>query len=335
MYGPDSIGGIRRLLLAAALCGAGRASALPPQSDHARLQAVPAPGAVTIHGALEDWDRSAEMLVYAARALRERYAAQVHAMWDSQALYLGIHWPDPTPMINNVDPAGAPGEGWMADSLQCRFITDHPQLHLTAWYGSRGDASVAHISYNSAGNADGAFLTRTPGRNLHDPSGFKMAFARDSDSRGYVQEMRIPWPLLYRQPAPRPGLVMGFSGEYFWGGPSGTTWPTMMWSDPVNPELPSAWPSTRTRPLGEPWNCSPPAICHRPPSPTMSRHFCKGPCASKSRCPRTPCVSHWSSTTPRSVASATWFRTERLMWSMTVRSEAEFFPARWGRWILE
>jgi hypothetical protein len=65
-----------------------------------------------------------------------------------------------------------------------------------------------------------------------------MAFERNADNRGYVQEIRIPWTLLYKNPAPRPGLKFRFTGEHFWGGPSGTTWPAVMWSDPINQENP-------------------------------------------------------------------------------------------------
>ena len=87
--------------------------ALPPQSNHAILQAVPAPGHVTIDGRLgpEEWDRSAGMYVYSSRQLRDRYAVRVYAMWDREHLYLGLDWQDPTPMYNRVDAQANPATG--------------------------------------------------------------------------------------------------------------------------------------------------------------------------------------------------------------------------------
>ncbi len=212
--------------------------ALPPQSDHGSLRAVPAPGTVTIDGRLDEWDTSGEMFVYGVRNIRDRYSARVTAMWDKDALYLGLRWRDPTPLINNVDPDRAPGEGWMADSLQCRFITDWSQIHFTSWYGSKHDKSVAYFSYDAPVNPANEKTFRAAGRVLRDGSGFQQAFAVDNDQRGYVQEIRIPWALLYKNPQPAAGLKFRFTGEYFWGGPSGTQWPAVMWSDPINPAMP-------------------------------------------------------------------------------------------------
>ena len=227
------------LLLFGVCCLPHRAWAVPLQSNHGVCTVVPTPGPVTIDGNLQTWDLSGEMYVYGVRALRDRYAARVYAMWDQQALYLGLKWRDPTPMINNVDADGAPGEGWMADCFQARFITD-TQVHLTAWYSSKKDKCVAQLNYDSATNETGKRVFRAAGQTLHDPSGFEMAFQRDADNRGYVQEIRIPWNLLYRNGGftPNGGAKYSFTGEYYWGGPSGTTWPAVMWSDPINQQNP-------------------------------------------------------------------------------------------------
>ncbi|MCX7915093.1 MAG: hypothetical protein N3A53_02160 [Verrucomicrobiae bacterium] len=206
---------------------------LPLQSNHGVLRAVPAPGPVTIDGRLDDWDLSGEMFVYNARSLRDRYSVRVHAMWDRDALYLGLHWKDPTPLINNVDPDRAAGEGWMSDSFQGRFVTDYSQIHFTAWYSSKHDKQVTHIAYDNPLAPD-ALVFRGAGQILQHESGYQQAFRVDSDLRGYVQEIRIPWRLLYKNPEIAPGLKMRFSGEYFWGGPTGTKWPAVMWADPIN-----------------------------------------------------------------------------------------------------
>ena len=195
---------------------------------------VPTPGPVVIDGKLDEWDTSGEMFVYGVSKIRERYSVRVHAMWNSEALFLGMRFRDPSPLINNVDADGVPGDGWMADSFQGRFITDYAQVHLTAWYSSKKDESVAQLNYNSAVDQNGMRLFRGNGKVLQDGSGFEQAFVLDSDQRGYTQEMRLPWSLLFKAPDPKPGLKFGFTGEYFWGGPSGTTWPAVMWSDPIN-----------------------------------------------------------------------------------------------------
>ncbi len=221
------------MMAVVAVVAATGARALPLQSNHGALRAVPVAKPVAVDGSLDEWDTSGEMFVYNARSLRDRYSIRVHAMWDKDALYLGLEWKDPTPLINNVDPDRAAGEGWMSDSFQARFITDYSQIHFTAWYGSKYDKQITHIAYDNPLDPN-AKVFRAPGKVLHDGSGYQQAFRVDSDARGYVQEIRIPWVLLYKNPQPMAGLKFRFSGEYFWGGPSGTKWPAVMWADPIN-----------------------------------------------------------------------------------------------------
>ncbi|MDX2227747.1 MAG: hypothetical protein SFY92_11740, partial [Verrucomicrobiae bacterium] len=99
-------------------------NALPLQSDHTELVSVPSATPPKIDGNLDDWDLSGEMFVYPARSIRERYSARMYSMYDKDYLYIGVKWRDPSPMVNNVDADGAPGDGWMADCLQMRLITD-------------------------------------------------------------------------------------------------------------------------------------------------------------------------------------------------------------------
>ncbi len=248
------------LLVLASLVGA-PLHALPPQSDHGSITAVPVPtGGVKIDGTLEGWDTSGEILIYNARNLRDRYAVRLSALHDAEALYLGLRWRDPTPMINNVDPVRAPGEGWMSDSFQGRFITNISQVHFTAWYSSKHDKAVATFYYDGALNEAGKRVFHGEGRVMDDASGFAMGFKRDSDNRGYVQTIRIPWTLLYREGAkPTVGGEFTFSGEYFWGGPTGTRWPAVMWADPINLaqkqrvvlyQSPQNWGKLRLSPTG-------------------------------------------------------------------------------------
>lgn len=228
------------LWLMAALGGAAllpmAALALPMESNTGVLRAVPAPGPVTVDGSLGEWDASAEMLVYPVRQIRERYAVRSYAMWDAQALYIGLKWSDPTPMFNRVDADAAPGEGWMADCFQGRFVTEKGQIHLTSWYSSYRNKSVALFNYGQAW--DNPLLFRETGKVINDPSGMQMAFVKNADNSGYVQEIRIPWNLLFNNPDPKAGLKFTFTGEYYWGGASGTKWPYVQWADPINQDNP-------------------------------------------------------------------------------------------------
>lgn len=208
------------------------------QSNHGVLRAVPVRQAVTVDGRLDEWDCSAEMFSYGVRRLRDRYSVRVVAMWDAEALYLGLRWRDPTPLINNVDVDASPGDGWMADSFQGRFIVSGRQVHLTTCYSSKKDKSAAVIEYDAPLNPAGRRVFVAPGKVTKDASGLAQAFRADSDARGYVQELRIPWKLLGQDFRAAGGGKIGFTGEYFWGNASGTTWPAVMWSDPVNQKNP-------------------------------------------------------------------------------------------------
>ena len=228
-------------MLAWCVVATSAAFAQPLQSNHGVLRAVPVANPVGVDGKLDEWDTSAEMFSYGVRKLRERYSVRVAAMWDAQALYLGLRWRDPTPMINNVDVDASPGDGWMADSFQARFLVGGRQVHLTTCYSSKKDKSAAVIEYDAALNPAGRRVFVTSGKVTRDASGFSQAFAADADLRGYIQELRIPWNLLDREGKmiqPGGGAKIGFTGEYFWGGASGTTWPAVMWSDPINQKNP-------------------------------------------------------------------------------------------------
>ncbi len=231
------------ILLLGLLTGIGAALALPKQSTHGTLQALPAPKPfkVKIDGVLAEgeWDKRGRMYVYNALKIRRKYSVEVFAMWDAGALYLGLHFKDPTPMLNNVDAANAPYDGWQADGFQARFTTDYNQIHMDAWYSSRADMTVGSLSYHRPLNTGNSKLVRAKGKSVRDKSGFAIAFKMDADKKGYVQEMRIPWKLLYRRvPVIQGGLKFRFTGEYFWGTPAGIKWPKVLWSDPINPKNP-------------------------------------------------------------------------------------------------
>jgi len=213
--------------------------ALPLQTNNSDIKAVPAPGPVKIDGSSEDWDLSGEMLVYPARIKREKTSVKVYAMYDKDNLYLLMKWRDSSPLVNRVDANTSPDAGWMGDALQMRFITDQ-MLHITAYYSTKSDKSVVHITPDTGQpNGPGSKLFRTDGKSLKDPSGVEEIFVEDADKRGYTQELKIPWSILFKDPSKvKAGMSFTFTGEYFWGGPSGTNWPATNYADPINPANP-------------------------------------------------------------------------------------------------
>lgn len=231
---------MRKLIFCGILTGflAAPLQSLPLQSDHSELVSVPAPGPVVIDGKTDDWDLSGEMFVYPVRNIRDRYSVKVYSMYDKDNLYLVLKWRDPSPMVNNVDAKGAPGDGWMADCLQMRFVTDQGQVHLTAWYGSKSDQSVLHAAFGDA--FSNVKVLTEKGKQIKDAAtGVEMIFVEDADKRGYTQEIKLPWSFLYKDPSKaKPSEKFTFTGEFYWGGASGTTWPGVQWADPMNPEQP-------------------------------------------------------------------------------------------------
>lgn len=216
------------------------AQSLPPQSNNGVMQAVPAPGAVTIDGELSpgEWDLTGRMLVYSAKQLIDRYSVKVYAMWDQQYLYLALDWQDPTPMYSLVDAVASPGDGWQSDCFQGRFETDRGQIHFTAYYSSYRDLNLIQFDYGAIHGSHETEVYRAEGTTMSDPSGLAQAFVKRSDDSGYMQEIRIPWALLKKNPTVGAGSEFGFSGEYFWGSSQGRKWPGAMYADPVNQKNP-------------------------------------------------------------------------------------------------
>ena len=98
------------------------AGAWAQQSENSVLHAVPKPAAVVIDGALDDWDRSGQIEIFANYRTRNTYSAKVAAMHDAERFYLAVEWRDPTPLYNMVDANFEIGSGWKGDCLQLRQI---------------------------------------------------------------------------------------------------------------------------------------------------------------------------------------------------------------------
>ncbi len=201
------------------------------QSQNEGFSVLPVPGQVTVDGKLDDWDWSGRIEVFADNALRGRYSVQMAGMWDQEYLYLAAHWSDPTPMFSKVDPNFNPDKGWLADAWQMRFQTDQ-KVHITAWYYAPRNEPCLSVSFKDNGFAP----KKIAGNGTKFESDIQLAFAKDADGNGYVEELRIPWHYLYKQmPDLVAGLTLRMGNEFLWGDVSGKTWPMHRYADNMQP----------------------------------------------------------------------------------------------------
>lgn len=234
------------LLLAPGLACLARARTCPAaenmigrQSQNEGLVVLPAPRKVAIDGKLDDWDWSGRIWIFADKAVRRRYSAEVAAMWDKAHLYLAARWRDPTPMFSTVDPDFNVNDGWKSDSWQLRILTDRP-LWITTWYFTPKRMPVMHVAYwkdprDARAGQDVTVYRAKPG-DTDLGGGVEMAYRRDADGKGCVQELKVPWGVLYRQVPPvKPDLVFRLGNELLWGDPTGKTWPIHRYADNMQP----------------------------------------------------------------------------------------------------
>jgi hypothetical protein len=196
------------------------------KDDHKEIHIVPAPGKVTIDGDLKDWDLSGAILMYLDEGSKNVYSVRGAMMYDKDALYVGGHVKDPTPMINHYSFADDPGLCWDADAVQLRFISDPkvrstaslqtggnmpPQqqkyvCHMTFWYSTRDQKPGFYVCYT---------LNFTDGKlNPPEVSG---AYRKDADGKGYVFEYRIPWSVLCAPQPPGGGQQVQLQWQQHWG----------------------------------------------------------------------------------------------------------------------
>ncbi|MGB2820665.1 MAG: hypothetical protein WBF17_06760, partial [Phycisphaerae bacterium] len=234
-----------RIALAAGLLLSGRAAPaestnmIGRQSQNEGMNVVPAPGRVAIDGDLGDWDFSGRIWVFADKAVRSRYSVEAAAMWDKAHLYLAAKWRDPTPAYSTVDPDFNVSDGWKSDSWQMRILTDRP-LWITTWYFTPKKMPVMHVAYwrdhgDARAGEDVVVYRARPGETKLG-GGVEMAYRVDAGGKGYVQEIKVPWSVLYKEvPQIGPGVVLRLGNEFLWGDPTGKTWPIHRYADNMQP----------------------------------------------------------------------------------------------------
>jgi len=190
------------------------------QTNNLGILVLPKPGEVKIDGDLSDWDWSGRICCFADERIRNKYSTETAAMYDADNLYLAIKWKDPTPMDNFMD-SHNPDKAWTKDSVQLRIKTDRV-IWLTAWFNAKEKRPAFYLEYwkdNADPNKglDTLVLSGEPDA-IDLGQGAQMAFRVDSDGQGYVQEIKIPWKLLYRNPPhPAPGMSFSLGLEFLWG----------------------------------------------------------------------------------------------------------------------
>lgn len=234
-----------RAVLLAALIAAVAAADPTGQTQNAVLRAVPAPGQVTTDGDLADWDASGAIVI-ADRQDAPTKLVQVMAMHDAAGLWLALHFRDPSPMINHVDPKTTPGRGWCGDCVQLRIGTGsrHGEatpgpcelLHVDAYWYSDGRRATVHAVHGDFGPGGTTHRTITEAEGDGASSGYRI----DADGLGYVQELRLSWKLL-RPLDPRPyaiGESLRMAIEPMWGDTRFADQPAARVSDLLDPDLP-------------------------------------------------------------------------------------------------
>ena len=213
------------------------AAAFAQQTNNPELRAVPAPPKVAVDGNLDDWDLSGKILICPdVAALLDRYAVRASAMYDADYLYLAFQFTDASPMGNRVNPRSDPGGGWRADSIELRLETDQI-VNVQAWYYTDQQQPTVWIGY---GLANGPPFNPVIDEALE--AGAKEGFRKDADGQGYVQELALPWKLLYKSgQAPTKGGSLRMGIQVNWGDASGglaTGMPSFRFEDLINPEHP-------------------------------------------------------------------------------------------------
>jgi len=142
-------------------------------------------------------------------------------------------------MYSTVDPDFNREDGWKSDSWQMRVLTDRTSW-VTTWFFTPEKRPIMHIAYwknerNSREGTDVLMLVAEKG-GTDLGKGARMAYRKTDDGKGFVQEICLPWKLLWRaMPEIKPGLTFRLGCEFLWGDPSGKTWPIHRYADNMQP----------------------------------------------------------------------------------------------------
>ncbi len=206
------------------------------QSQNEGIFAVPASGPVTIDGDLADWDLSGQVWSFADTLVRDRFSVKTAAMWDRDNLYLAFLWKDPTPMFSTINPDFDPDKGWISDAIQLRVCAGGQTSWMDTWYHTPTRRAVFQYSYWKDETSDTKGLDQRLLIGKPDATdlggGIQLAYKKLPAGDGFIQEMRIPWSVVYRKAhAAAAGDVFKMGMEFLWGPATGDTWPIHRYAD--------------------------------------------------------------------------------------------------------
>jgi hypothetical protein len=217
---------------------------------------VRAPGPVTVDGDLSDWDNSGTFHSWCEPPFATTYQGRGCFMYDDRFLYLAAQVSDPFPMANVMDPAEDGKVAWKGGGVKVRLSTDpalgwpldaydlhhHPRrpplrpqdvsnrlVHLTMWYYKPAEQSCLHLAYGMTLHSERA-----------NPPGYRGAFRKHADGKGYTLEYAIPWDLLGITPGqspPKGGEVTAACWTVHWAEADGRVWAGHL-VDVLNPTNP-------------------------------------------------------------------------------------------------
>ncbi|MEO8351370.1 MAG: hypothetical protein ABI680_06535, partial [Chthoniobacteraceae bacterium] len=201
---------------------------------------------IVVDGELSEWGDAGSFRAQREGSNAEGQFVEGRMRYDDRFLYIGAHIGDPAPMNSVIDPATDPELGWRGGGLQVRLSTDRALgwpvdanapayyqfrrlepdaahlanatsdrlAHLTMWYHAPSQQSCLHVDY---------------GMDFHggvaNPPGYRAAFRKDADGRGYTLEYAVPWSALHAaNDPPRPGDELAMSWTAHWSDEGGRLW---------------------------------------------------------------------------------------------------------------
>jgi len=206
------------------------------QSNVDAVRIAPPPAPVVIDAELSEWNRENAFRSACLPPYDDSYFVEGMMMYDAQHLYVAAHVGDPEPMRNVAHDTmafaggsvivrvstdrrlGWPLKGTMANAKS----KDPKQLPLP---DSLSDRVVSLILSYDARTGEPRIRLQN-GFNFREaesqPSGWRGAFRKDADGRGYTLEYAIPWRLLHcENDPPRAGDVMAALWTLHWSDADG------------------------------------------------------------------------------------------------------------------
>ncbi|MBQ3807449.1 MAG: hypothetical protein II840_05780 [Kiritimatiellae bacterium] len=217
------------------------------QAQNEGLDVVPAPGKVVVDGSIDpaEWDLSGQIWSFADWDARETFSVKSAAMYDAEFLYLAFDWRDPIPLNSKVDPKSDPGRGWMADAVQLRTCTDSMVAWFTMWGYDGGKKPALEYVLAGDGKDPENKQVENPKRLLYPGvdgvtelgEGVELAYKMAPDGKGFTQEVKIPWRIVYANDEHRAkaGDRFRMGLEFYWGTPAGTGFPMHNYKDNLQP----------------------------------------------------------------------------------------------------